>query len=100
MVRRFSTVYQTSSFNPLDRGNLNQIPYQLADTILSRSFNPLDRGNLNQIPEPPRVELPRIEVFQSPRAGKFESNSKELTDEGWHWLKSFNPLERGNLNQI
>ena len=41
------------------------------------------------------------ETFQSPRSGKFESNSKgpeQLVD-----LKkdrSFNPLDRGNLNQI
>ena len=39
-------------FNPLDRGNLNQIP-KVRPTfrrLVLESFNPLDRGNLNQIP--------------------------------------------------
>ena len=39
-------------FNPLDRGNLNQM---LQDHVIEESddegFNPLNRGNLNQIPE-------------------------------------------------
>ena len=39
------------SFNPLDRGNLNQIPLPTPTRRLQMKtgFNPLDRGNLNQI---------------------------------------------------
>ena len=39
------------SFNPLDRGNLNQIKLMILPLVLwKRScFNPLDRGNLNQM---------------------------------------------------
>ena len=38
-------------FNPLDRGNLNQMRrgYRKFINIGSTRFNPLDRGNLNQI---------------------------------------------------
>ena len=39
-----------NSFNPLDRGNLNQITRERSiGTYFGASFNPLDRGNLNQI---------------------------------------------------
>ena len=38
-----------SRFNPLDRGNLNQIGDNLSDPVRCDCFNPLDRGNLNQI---------------------------------------------------
>ena len=38
-------------FNPLDRGNLNQMRDSHRTFIAYEgSFNPLDRGNLNQIP--------------------------------------------------
>ena len=38
-------------FNPLDRGNSNQIMMRIGMTLtpLNLSFNPLDRGNSNQI---------------------------------------------------
>ena len=40
------------SFNPLDRGNLNQMHNPETYNYESdyQCFNPLDRGNLNQIP--------------------------------------------------
>ena len=39
------------SFNPLDRGNSNQIRNSKSLVVKRRrlSFNPLDRGNSNQI---------------------------------------------------
>ena len=64
-------------FNPLDRGNLNQIQTQIEQwetLIWIVSFNPLDRGNLNQIIF--LFIVPTMSFwFQSPRSGKFESNS-------------------------
>ena len=40
------------------------------------SFNPLDRGNLNQILNGVRISVKfTLTEFQSPRSGKFESNS-------------------------
>ena len=40
-----------TGFNPLDRGNLNQIQSSEHAAKVGEyvSFNPLDRGNLNQI---------------------------------------------------
>ena len=67
-------VYNVQSFNPLDRGNLNQIAFDEEKHHEIFRFNPLDRGNLNQI-----------------RLNKSKINYKEI---------SFNPLDRGNLNQI
>ena len=68
----YSNALNIASFNPLDRGNLNQIRHGISLTEMNelvKGFNPLDRGNLNQI---------------------------------WCWeyvlvvlLKSFNPLDRG-----
>ena len=47
-VKVITTEYDR--FNPLDRGNLNQINTQLGVmTTGSGGFNPLDRGNLNQM---------------------------------------------------
>ena len=40
----------------------------------SISFNPLDRGNLNQIMDIKRLIVDGCKWFQSPRSGKFESN--------------------------
>ena len=40
-----------------------------------------------------------LQKFQSPRSGKFESNNLVATDFD-KWEKRFNPLDRGNLNQI
>ena len=49
---------------------------------LSKSFNPLDRGNLNQIVKHFRTEYFGRDLFQSPRSGKFESNFEyESNDE-------------------
>ena len=64
-------------FNPLDRGNLNQMNRDALEnyTQRERCFNPLDRGNLNQI-----------------------ENVREYAEERAE--ECFNPLDRGNLNQI
>ena len=64
-------------FNPLDRGNLNQmILIYLPYTLGLRSFNPLNRGNLNQILF---MKVKMVVILH---------------------MISFNPLDRGNLNQI
>ena len=42
------------------------------------SFNPLDRGNLNQIDMGIKYRVVAYTQFQSPRSGKFESNSEAL----------------------
>ena len=71
----------SGGFNPLDRGNLNQISRkrQKKTLRLQSSFNPLDRGNLNQITKESVEEVAEdIASFQSPRSGKFESNSSSL----------------------
>ena len=39
-------------------------------------------------------------MFQSPRSGKFESNAGVVIREEYKFDPSFNPLDRGNLNQI
>ena len=44
-------------------------------------FNPLDRGNLNQIINFQRDKGVQRTMFQSPRSGKFESNSEEGNSE-------------------
>ena len=63
-------------------------------------FNPLDRGNLNQMLKARFLRKQSEIMFQSPRSGKFESN--ELTTRKAREVKhaGFNPLDRGNLNQI
>ena len=38
--------------------------------------------------------------FQSPRSGKFESNAKAGSELSCFDIERFNPLDRGNLNQI
>ena len=61
-------------------------------------FNPLDRGNLYQI------RLSSISVddarellkFQSPRSGKFVSNSAWFSSMKNTGALRFNPLDRGN----
>ena len=65
-------------FNPLDRGNLYQIPALLMDThfAVTSGFNPLDRGNLYQMYR---------------RSRRYSSRCRYL---------GFNPLDRGNLYQI
>ena len=72
-------VIHAVGFNPLERGNLNQIMQYLLNAFslqMVKSFNPLERGNLNQI----KLDKP--------------SQKTERT------TQCFNPLERGNLNQI
>ena len=63
-------------FNPLDRGNSNQMNKD-AEILISafKCFNPLDRGNSNQILSPKNLTI----------------KTK---------LIRFNPLDRGNSNQI
>ena len=39
-------------------------------------------------------------MFQSPRSGKFESNLKLQLEAVDPVYSGFNPLDRGNLNQI
>ena len=39
-------------------------------------------------------------AFQSPRSGKFESNTRSTMSKESELARSFNPLDRGNLNQI
>ena len=41
---------------------------------MNQGFNPLDRGNLNQIDKLRKFDNSLQTVFQSPRSGKFESN--------------------------
>ena len=42
--------YLDVSFNPLDRGNYNQMNFKvLLKKSQVKGFNPLDRGNYNQI---------------------------------------------------
>ena len=45
----FSLIYDLC-FNPLDRGNSNQIILgNISPEFIKKRFNPLDRGNSNQI---------------------------------------------------
>ena len=86
-------------FNPLERGNLNQI------AIIKKLENELLRF---QSPRTGKFEsnevlvcfmfLPTIQ-FQSPRSGKFESNAR-VSRARHRYPRRFNPLDRGNLNQI
>ena len=51
IIKKSSQPAQERGFNPLDRGNLNQIDNGIVypkDGV--ECFNPLDRGNLNQMP--------------------------------------------------
>ena len=41
-----------------------------------------------------------VKEFQSPRSGKFESNNMARGMRDEFGKASFNPLDRGNLNQI
>ena len=41
-----------------------------------------------------------LPLFQSPRSGKFESNDRVKVNELVKKYKGFNPLDRGNLNQM
>ena len=66
------TTIQLPSFNPLDRGNSNQMISNRTVAYLNNKicFNPLDRGNSNQIIGINASSEFSIE-FQSPRSGKF-----------------------------
>ena len=114
-------------FNPLDRGNLYQIPKEPTYRILSevfqsprsgkfvsdlekcvifvallQSFNPLDQGNLYQIMEMLGSNENSTQPFQSPRSGKFVSNLWASKNMSTLTLLNggFNPLDRGNLYLI
>ena len=114
-------------FNPLDRGNLYQIPKEPTYRILSevfqsprsgkfvsdlekcvifvallQSFNPLDQGNLYKIMEMLGSNENSTQPFQSPRSGKFVSNLWASKNMSTLTLLNggFNPLDRGNLYQI
>ena len=72
MARRYFE-YSYFCFNPLDRGNSNQM---LGDRDFSFNaiiprFNPLDRGNSNQIWSMENWGVKWDASFQSPRSGKF-----------------------------
>ena len=75
MLRRqayFSSM--DSCFNPLDRGNSNQmraVKHYADELARSLSFNPLDRGNSNQIEDLEFMDFSVTLEFQSPRSGKF-----------------------------
>ena len=61
-------------FNPLDRGNSNQmraVKHYADELARSLSFNPLDRGNSNQIEDLEFMDFSVTLEFQSPRSGKF-----------------------------
>ena len=62
-------------------------------------FNPLNRGNLNQIRKS-SCKKQRGRRFQSPKSGKFESNALLVDMMEGRRKQGFNPLNRGNLNQI
>ena len=69
-----SQIEIANGFNPLDRGNSNQISATsklFKDVYNTTCFNPLDRGNSNQIWENyDSVTIDKV-LFQSPRSGKF-----------------------------
>ena len=65
------------------------------------SFNPLERGNSNQILSNWDTSSQKKLLFQSPRTGKFESNFQyKIRPSNPGSSGCFNPLERGNSNQI
>ena len=93
-VKERSNNCARSSFNPLDRGNLNQILDILKSTLCIKRFNPLDRGNLNQMPTK-RAEM-------NTGGSRFNPLDRGNLNQIWCWeyvlvvlLKSFNPLDRG-----
>ena len=59
----------------------NKVFYFLLFSRTLLSFNPLNRGNLNQITDGEAFKAALKEAFQSPKSGKFESNSdtKEIS---------------------
>ena len=90
-------------FNPLDRGNL----YQIHSRNFSQMqfwvfcFNPLDRGNLYQICWEWNEISENEAQFQSPRSGKFVSDTCYNQIIVFYLQEiCFNPLDRGNLYQI
>ena len=75
-IQRINNENSSYSFNPLNRGNLNQMAEMKAENDARfEGFNPLNRGNLNQILHCFGFVLEKANVkFQSPKSGKFESN--------------------------
>ena len=91
------------SFNPLDRGNLNQINNCLILSMNQAMFQSPRSGKFesNQRIEVAPIRIPDVNMFQSPRSGKFESNLVLTTSQQSAGMRPcFNPLDRGNLNQI
>ena len=68
-------------------------------SVNNKRFNPLNRGNLNQILRRQNGWRRTVLSFQSPKSGKFESNF-HLEYKNAKDYASFNPLNRGNLNQM
>ena len=57
-------------------------------------------GKFESNSKPLQTKMLTKNTFQSPRSGKFESNQQGNGDSVRAMCKSFNPLDRGNLNQI
>ena len=78
-------------FNPLDRGNLYLIRQIILQSLQEKiRFNPLDRGNLYQISD---MAMPISNAdtmkFQSPRSGKFVSDSIALETSRMNEINAF-----------
>ena len=70
------------SFNPLDRGNLNQI--QLEESLKAyeaAAFQSPRSGKFESNKDKPVIIVPDSISFQSPRSGKFESNNLHVNVE-------------------
>ena len=102
-LKRILDQQQLVSFNPLDRGNL----YQIFSWKVKRKFAmPMEfqsprsgkfvSNTANNI-----TELARENPFQSPRSGKFVSNPARFFQPTIKITNTcFNPLDRGNLYLI
>ena len=89
-------------FNPLDRGNLNQIkPNLIPKGVIHGMFQSPRSGKFeSNIRKSNQASQKEVGVFQSPRSGKFESNIYLERWNGKIGRAGFNPLDRGNLNQM
>ena len=68
------SLFQSPRSGKFESNNELRSPYS---SIRAACFNPLDRGNLNQIIEYKQPFYVVDVTFQSPRSGKFESNVTE-----------------------
>ena len=73
----------------LNRKDLNMQPLQ--------RFNPLDRGNLNQMLVTGILGHAEPRKFQSPRSGKFESNLVDKLKESRYSYMSFQSPRSGKF---